>query len=62
MEVDNENGEGPSTKRYRPMLRHGEEESLWEDRVEWDLSDLENQAGIDLELEIDFDPPSWRGR
>lgn len=62
MEGDNDHGEGPSTKRYRPMLQHGEEEILWEGRVDWDLSDSENQAGTDLELEIDFDPPTWGGR
>lgn len=62
MEADNDDGEGPSTKRYRPMLQHGEEEVLWDGRVDWDLSDWENQAGIDLDLEIDLDPPTWGGR
>lgn len=59
MEADNDDGEGPSTKRYRPMLQHAEEEFLWEGR---DLSEPENQAGTDLELEIDLDPPTWGGR
>lgn len=62
MEADNDDGEGPSTKRYRPMLQHGEEELLWDGRVDWDLSELENQAGTDLDLEIDLDPPTWGGR
>lgn len=62
MEADNDDEEGPSTKRYRPMLQHGEEEILWEGRADWDLSNSENQAGTDLELEIDLDPPTWGGR
>lgn len=61
MEADNDDGEGPSTKRYRPMLQQAEE-FLWEGRVDWDMSDPENQAGTDLELEIDLDPPTWGGR
>lgn len=62
MEADNDDGEGPSTKRNRPMLQHTDEEILWEGRVDWDLSDPENKAGTDLELDIDLDPPTWRGR
>lgn len=62
MEADNDDWEGPSTKRYRPMFQHGEEEILWDGRIDWDLSDPENQAGTNSELEIDLDPPTWGGR
>lgn len=62
IDADNDNGEGPSTKRYRPILPHEEEEILWEGKVDWDLSDSENQAGTDWQLEIDLDPPTWGGQ
>lgn len=62
MEADNDDWEGPSTKRYRPTCQHREEEILWDGRVDWDLSDPENQAGTGSELEIDLDPPTWGGR
>lgn len=62
METDNDTGEGPSAKRSRPMLEHGDEEVLWGGIVDWDLGDLENQGGEGSDLEIDLDPPTRGGR
>lgn len=62
MEADNDTGEGPSAKRSRPMLQHGDEELFWGGIVDWDLGDSENQGGEGSDLEIDLDPPTRGGR
>lgn len=59
IEADNDNGEELRAKRYQPTLQHGEEEVIWVGIIDWDLGDSENLAGVDLELETDFDLLTW---